>query len=268
MNNDESSVKYLVDSSYYDQFSAEILGVYCFYDDIPLRIWNDLNTMAQILNRYIYLKGYKEEERKLSQLNHSENLKRFKKIVSIDVFTEFCNEYLDNHSDMRDINIILKNHTSFIEIQSLHDKLRTYINKKKEFYFKQNYNNGILFCREIEDIIIKPLDRLIRKTKISNLQKINLEERHINSLNKEELKLRWDKFKVNKLGLIQAYFNANLEKLKQLDANNTFLIDIDYVEWNGFPDFYICLRIFGQNWYLQLDDYYGSTLHKIDLIKL
>ena len=53
MNDDESVFKYLVDSTYYDQFSAEVLGVYVLYDDVPMKITKDLNKMARILDRYL-----------------------------------------------------------------------------------------------------------------------------------------------------------------------------------------------------------------------
>ena len=96
MNYDESVEKYLVDSSYYDQFSAEVLGVYIMYNNIPMRITKDLNKMARILDHYINLSGSNLE-------NENNRMIKFKEIISIDVFNKFCHKYINNHTEMRDI---------------------------------------------------------------------------------------------------------------------------------------------------------------------
>ena len=55
MNDDKSVIKYLIDSTYYDRFSAEVLGVYIIYNDMPMKIVKDLDKMARILTHYIYV---------------------------------------------------------------------------------------------------------------------------------------------------------------------------------------------------------------------
>lgn len=255
MNKDDSIIKYLVDSTYYDQFSAEILGVYIIYDDIPKRINKDLIRMAEILDHYINLSSS-------NQKNYQKI--KFKEIISTDVIEEFSSKYIDNYPEMRDINLLLRNVDDYREISNLFNKLENYINKKKDFYHRQNNKEGISFCKEIEKTILNPLAKINAPTKAD----VNLSKKPIKTLSKKELKIVWDEFKNSNLGLIKAYFDANNQKLAQLDTNNSFSIDLDYLDWNGVPKYYICLKIFGQKWYLKIDDYYVSDLHKVSLIQL
>ena len=256
MNNDTSIIKYHVDSSYYDQFSAEVLGVYIIHRDVPTQIFVDLKKMAQILDRYINLS---------SSYDFDKEITRFNLVISTDVFNQFSHKYINNHPELRDINRILKSVTNYKDSLSLFYELDGYINKKRSLYKEQNNKEGISFCNEIEKTIIRPL-----VTIISSIERKNktIDQWKIGSLNKRELKIFWDKFKDRKLGLIQSYFDANDEKLVQLDRNNTFKIDSNYAELYGWPKFYICLRIFGQKWYLKMDDYYTTKENQITLIEL
>lgn len=262
MNADESVIKYFVDTSYYDQFSAEVLGVYILYNEIPLSILKDTKSMTKILKRYLEVfvtnndldnKGYKH----------------FNEIISINLFERYSNKYESNHSEIRHIQWILergKKEFSRKNVIDLYNAINQYNQQKKDFYVRQNNYRGIAFCDEIQKVILNPLAALFSSPKVKIRE--NYLNSDITSLNKEELKLFWGDFKKHKLGLLNAYFNANDEKLTQLDANNTFQVQLDYVEWNGMPKYYICLYMFGQKWYLKIDDYYISSLHKVSLLKL
>ena len=259
INKDDSVIKYLVDSTYYDRFSTEVLGVYVINNNIPMRITKDLKKMAKILDRYIDLSSSNQ----IIDTNDTQ-MNKFKEIISTDIFHKYSKKYMNNHSEMRDINRLLRNTNDYKEITNLFNKLENYINKKKDLYHRQNNKDGISFCKEIKKTILNPL------AKINSVENITDEifEKSIKRLSKRELKIVWDEFKNSNLGLIKTYFNANNDKLVQLDANNLLEIDLNYLEWNGLPKYYICLRIFGQKWYLKISDYYVSDLHKVSMIQL
>lgn len=263
MNDDEYVIKYLADCSYYDQFSAEVVGIYVINKDVPMKIDGDLEEMAKILDHYINLK----KDTNLSKIvGYGEQVEvdNFKKIVNVDVFAKFCHKYLNNHTEMRHINLILSNTNKYEERYNLNHKIENYIKKKKEFYLRQNNKEGISFCNEIEKLILNPLGKITSTPATDK----SLSWKPISILTEEELKLLWKEFQDTKLGLIQAYFNANNEKLQKLDANNVFQIDLRNVKLSGVTSFYICLKIFNQNWYLRVDDYYPSYHHKVSLIEL
>ena len=261
MNTNESVVKYLVDTSYYDQFSAEIKGVYIFYKDLPKSIGKDIFEMARILDRYISLKI---GENSLDANN--KQLQALKEILNINLINKYSEKFSNNTSELRYLNELLRKVKSPNEIELLYDKVNRYISQKEDFYGRQSNKEGVAFCKVIKKDILKPLYELIRN--VSDPISKNYGNKSYKRLNKSELKLVWDDFKYNKLGLIEAYFNANNEKLETLDVNNTFQIDQDFIEWNGSPKFYLCLKIFGQNWYFKVDDYYESSLHELKLIQL
>jgi hypothetical protein len=258
--NNSEVEKYLVDSTYYDQFSSEVLGIYVLYDEVPIKIYEDTNKMAQILSRFISLKD--NTNTKIVSLP-----KEFNTIKKTKLFNRFSQKHMNHHIELRDIDWMLADDKKMPK--ALYDSLNQYIKKKKEYFARQNNEDAEAFFTDIEKTILKPLIKVIQKIES---QKIKIREdynkQQISSLNKKELKLVWDEFKENNLGLIQTYFDANKKKLKQLDENNSFEINLNDVEWDGMPKFYICLNIFGQKWHLRIDDYYVSGLHKVNLIKL
>lgn len=268
MNNDESIIKYFVDSTYYDKYLAEVIGVYIIYNGIPMSISKDLRKMNQILDHYINLRNgsiqpkLTNEDSEINRLKDRE-MEKLEKIAKVGIFNKFSNKYQNNHIEMRDIDLFLTDRTRYKDINSIKKNIENYIYKKKGFYLRQNNKDGVKFCEEIERYVLKPLSMITQKTYTN----VTI-EKPLKSSSKEELKIIWDDFKDSKLGLIQTYFDANDDKLVQLDVNNTFNIDLNFEEWSEFPVFYICLRIFGQKWYLRIDDSYLSNLHKVNLIEL
>jgi hypothetical protein len=267
MNDDESIFRYLVDSTYYDQFSAEVLGVYIIYDDMPMKIVKDLDKMARILDRYLNLKLNKGDR------DNSNNVKNdaLAKVLNINLSEKFSKKYMDNNNEIRDIQFRLNGSSKELSgknIKQIHNSISDYLKRRRDFYIRQNNYDGIAFCNQIEKSILIPLERIAAKLVPKVGVRSNYKTIAIKGLNKKELKLVWDEFKENNLGLIQAYFDANKDKLRVLGDNNTFEIELNDVEWNGMPKFYICLNIFGQKWHLRVDDYYVSGLHKVNLIKL
>ena len=290
MNNDDDVIKYLVDSTYYDQFSVEILGVYVMYNDIPIRISKDLKRMAEVLDHYIFLRqnpNYKipKLEPKKSRYSYQAVKFKFNQIKKThQLFQLTSQDFHNQEADARELSVILQKHNDFSTngLSELHLSIGNFLNRKTDFYTRQNDRVALKFCDLIRARYLYPIQNILNQlTDIEETNKFNqhLEEQHSNlrgnfkklgikGLNKDELKVVWDEFKESKLGLIQTYFKANDEKLIQLDANNTFQVDLDYVDLNGMPKFYICLNLFGQKWYLRIDDYYVSEHHKISLIKL
>ena len=261
MNDNESVFKYLVDSTYYDQFSAEVLGIYIIYNDVPMKITKDLDKMARILDRYLNIE--------LNKGDNSNNVKNdtLAKILNINLSEKFSKKYLNHQTEIRDIQFKLDGSSKELSrknITNIYNSINDYLKRKKDFYVRQRNDEGIAFCNQIEKSILIPLERIAAKLGVRS----NYKTIAIKGLNKKELKLVWDEFKENNLGLIQTYFDANKDKLTVLDDNNTFEIELNDLEWNGMPKFYICLNIFGQKWYLRIDDYYFSGLHKVSLIKL
>lgn len=263
MNNDESIIKYFVDTSYYDKFLPEVLGVYIMYGGIPISITKDLRRMNEILDHYIDLREGSFQP-KINSLKNPE-MENLKKITKVGILNKFSHKYLNNHTEMRAIDIILTDRTRYKDINSIKNKIENYIFEKKGLYLVQNNKEGVKFCEEIERYLLKPLARasVSQETHINNTT-----DRPIKSLSKEELNIVWDNFKDSKLGLIQTYFDANDDNLVQLDENNTFNVELNFEDWDESPVFYICLRIFGQKWYLKIDDYYISNIHKVNLIEL
>lgn len=285
INKDDSVIKYLVDSTYYDQFSAEVIGVYILYNDIPVRITKDLKKMAEILDHYIFLKenpNYKIPKLKKNLFSLEIAKYKFNEIrKSHKLFQITSQEFLNQEADARELARILEKHYDFTTkgVSELYSSLEKYLNKKLDFYTRQNNKAGLQFCYLAKKMYLAPVQML--KIELEENDKFNQNQYHnystirddykklaVKGLNKEELKLVWDEFKDSNLALIRKYFDANAENLEQLDANNSFQINLNYAEWNGFPKYYICLSIFGKKWYLRMDDYYVSGLHKVSLIKL
>ena len=282
MNDDKSVIKYLVDSTYYEQFSAEVLGVYILYNDIPVRISKDLKRMTEILEHYIFLKenpNYKipKKNNPFSYENAKYTFNQIRK--SNQLFQITAQEFTNQEADARDLSRILEKHYDFttIGLTKLHSSLEEYLDRKISLYTIQNNKSGLGFCNSVQRIYLSPIwrlklkleenDEFNRNQKDSTIR-VNYKKLGIRGLNKDELKLVWDEFKNSKLGLINAYFNANVDKLEQLDADNTFQIEANYEEWNGLPKYYICLNIFDQKWFIKIDDYYVSDRHKVSLIQL
>ncbi|MFL2826082.1 MAG: hypothetical protein ACJZ8T_03305 [Coraliomargaritaceae bacterium] len=277
MNDDESVFKYLVDSTYYDQFSAKVLGVYIIYNDVPMKITKDLNKMARILKHYIFLNenpnyGLSANDNEFSLTKAKST---FDKIIQTErLFSLTSNRFLNQAADARDFSRILEKHYDFTAkgIAEMQSSLTIIYKRKIALYTRQNNKQGLEFCKEVNKGYIVPLSKLVKQLDDYNKPQTpirkNFKKFAIERLNIEELKIFWDDFKENDLGLIQTYFNANEKKLKQLDENNSFEIELDDVDWNGMPKFYISLNIFGQQWYLSTDYYNVSGLHKVNLIKL
>lgn len=186
MNNDESVIKYLVDTTYYDQFSAEILSVYVINKDVPIRIIESANIMAQILDRYINLKK--------NPYAHA-NLKLYDdyiKLLNINLFQKFSQVHYNHHLEIRKIELILKDCDRALtlnNIRAIYGAVNEYILYKKEVYGRQNNEDGVAFCNDIENTLLKPLLKLGYKLKSKTNVKNNPSLTNINNLSKDELKL-------------------------------------------------------------------------------
>jgi hypothetical protein len=258
--NNSEVEKYLVDSTYYDQFSSEVLGIYVLYDEVPIKIYEDTNKMAQILSRFISLKD--NTNTKIVSLP-----KEFNTIKKTKLFNRFSQKHMNHHIELRDIDWMLADDKK--TPKALYDSLNQYIKKKKEYFARQNNEDAEAFFTDIEKTILKPLIKVIQKIES---QKIKIREdynkQQISSLNKKELKLVWDEFKEYNLGLIQTYFNANNDKFKALDSNKRFGITFKESGYKKYKYYFLCIKVFGQTWYLELYDDYTSDVHKVSLINL
>lgn len=252
--------KYLVDSTYYDQFSAEVLGIYVLYDEVPMKIYEDTNKMAQILSRFISLKDN-------TNTKSDSLLKEFNTIKKTKLYNRFSQKHMNHHTELRDIGWMLADNKK--TPKALYNSINQYIERKKDFYARQNNEDGVSFCNDIEKTILKPMIKVIKKI---DSKKIKISEdynkKQISSLNKKELKLVWNEFKENNLGLIQTYFDANKDKFRVLDSNNRFEISFNESESKKYKYYFLCIKVFGQTWYLELYDDYTSEVHKVSLIKL
>jgi hypothetical protein len=283
MSDDDSVIKYLVDTTFYDQFSAEVLGVYVLYDDVPMKITKEVDKLARILTHYIYVtenpkyKIPREEPRKKISLKELQGVLN-KTLDTKQLMSLVQNEYLNHTPDARSIIHILKangNTLTIDNLEKLYASLESYLDSKIALYVERNNKQSVKFFITVKRLYLTPIGKILLSLKeyyepiiaVSPIRD-KYETLAIKGLNKKELKLVWDEFKENNLGLIQTYFDANKKKLKQLDENNSFEINLNDVEWDGMPKFYICLNIFGQKWHLRIDDYYVSGLHKVNLIKL
>ena len=237
--------KYLVDSTYYDQFSAEVLGIYVLYDEVPMKIYEDTNKMAQMLHQYLRIKQNPNFNNTFSELQR------------INLFNKFSQKHFNHHTELRDIDWMLSDDKK--TPKALYDSINQYIERKKNFYVRQNNEDGVAFCNDIEKTILKPLIKVIGN---------GLNEKDISSLNKNELKLVWADFKKNNLNLIQTYFDANKDKFRVLDSNNRFEISFNESESKKYKYYFLCIKVFGQTWYLELYDDYTSDVHKVSLINL
>ena len=188
------------------------------------------------------------------------------------------NEYFNHSADAKHLCDIIEKNDSTLKIdnlEKLYESLDSYLDIKIAFYLERDNKQSLEFFNSVKKIYLNPLDEILNSLEeyyeleipVSPIRE-NYKTLAIKGLNRKELKLVWDEFKENNLGLIQTYFDANEKKLKQLDENSSFGIELNDVEWNGMPKFYISLNIFGQKWYLRVDDYYVSGLHKVNLIKL
>ena len=235
--------KYLVDYSYLKEFSPEILGVYVIKGDIPMKIMEDTHTMGQILGRYVVTR---------SKAQSSE----YDKLISENLFNKFSHKHYNYHTELRDLDLIIRDNKN--NLNKLYYKLNEFILKKKDFYLRQNNHDGVAFCNEIEKTVLKILLKLIH----------NDEDREISSMSKIELKSVWLDFKKNNYPIIQKYFETKADKFISLDSNDTFELKVKAKESKKFRFYFICIKIFGQTWYLEIYDDYVSDLHEICLIEL
>ena len=263
----QSVVQYFVDYSYYEEYSAELLGVYAINDDVPQQILEDTYRMSQILSHYLFLS-------KNPNFNNNNEIGKlsedFSEILSEDLFKKFAQKHYNNQSEIRDIGLILHSCNRKLTLQNIriaHNKVSNYNQKKKDFFSRQNNDDGVNFCYDIENTTLKQLKVIENKYKGMILSTEDILESDIRTLSKKDLKIAWNYFKENDLSLIQAYFDSKAEQLYVLDKN---LLNIKY-DSNGSKKakhYFICLNIYGQNWYLELYDDYPSDSHKVKFIKL
>lgn len=248
--------RFLVDYSYYEEFSPKVLGVYVIFDDAPIKIIEDTQIMSQVMSRFIFLSKNPHSYKNL-ELNDN-----FRELMDINLMEKFSQKHYNHHVEIRNIELILersKKQFSLNNIKLIYNAINEYNQKKKDFYGRQNNEDGIAFCNDIEKTLLKPLKRIGYK-----LNSKPTKDKEINSLSKNELKLFWNDFKKTSLGLIQTYFDANKEALITISSSNTFEIPYN----KKYKYYFLCINMFGQNWYLELYDDYSSDAHEVSLINL
>lgn len=263
--NHQRSINYLVDHSYYEEFSAEVLGVYVINDYVPVQIIEDTYRMSQILDHYLYISKNphaNSEKNKVLTRNYSD-------LLNINLFEKFSQKHYNHHPEIRDIELMLEGSSKKLSINSIKNTysiINNYNQRKKDFYSRQNNSEGVDFCHDIEKTILKPLREIGYKLKTVSIKDIL--EKDINSLDKNELKLVWNNFKVNNLDIIETFFNSKGDQLRTLDNNSTLNILYDLNDSGKPQHYFLCLKIFGQNWYLELYDDYPSDSHRVNFIHL
>lgn len=270
--NYQRSINYLVDYSYYEEFSAEVLGVYVINDSVPVQILENTYRMSQILDHYLYIsKNPNFNKDKVKDKDRLSN--DLSDLLNLDLFEKFSQKHYNHHPEIRDIELILEGSSKKLSINSIKNTYRIindYNERKKNFYSRQNNSDGVAFCYDIENTILKPLRGIGYKLnpKHESVSVKDILEKDINSLNKKELKLVWDNFKDNNLDLIEIYFDAKRDQLEILDNNSSLNIKYDLNASSKPQHYFLCLKIFGQDWYLELYDDYPSDSHRVNFINL
>lgn len=237
--------KYFVDYTYLAEFNPNILGIYVLNDDIPIKIMEDSNKMAQILGRYIFLRDDINYRSKIDEL------------LSINFFNKFSQKHFNHFTELRDLDLIKRDNGNNADI--LYYKINEFITKKKDFYERQYNSHGIAFCDDIEKSFLKPLYKI---------NKSDFSKKEIKHLSKSELKEVWINFKKRNAPLIHKYFINKADKLFTLNDDDTFRIKLNADDLSESRYFYLSVNMLGQTWYLELFDDYVSDLHNITLIKL
>ena len=259
-----SSITYSVDYSYYDKYSADVLGVYIIKASTPtpLIVKKDINIMSNILSRYLELK--ENPNKSPVSIRREQLMARFHKILNRDIFSMYSEKHYKFHQDLRNIQKILNNSSRDFNYENISDlckNLTVYNSRKQELFRFQNNKDGIGFCDDINDQLISPLNSV--KYRFNSLNKIQ----DIDSMDQVELTAFWNDFKKNKYNTIKSYFNAHKEKLTLLDNNLRFEVELDEIWTYGLPSFYLCMKMFGQIWFLELDTFH-STNHRVLLFEL
>lgn len=263
MHTDKSVIKYLVDTSYYERFSADVLGIYVLSSEVPMPILEYTHNMAQILNRFIELKTTTTNKDKQLMLR-----REFQKVLDINLFEKFSQKYENHHPEIRDISFMLKG-GDFNNIKYLYTSINDYIKRKKDFYSRQNNESAVEFCYDIEKTVLKPIKKIayrIKNPKVNNGD--NFSDKAISNLNMIELKTTWNEFKKYNLNVIEKFFEDKMDKIYSVNDSNCLEVTLNEEESNNYVYYFICINIFGQNWYLELYDDYVSNIHRISLVRL
>lgn len=265
---DKSVIKYLVDTSYYERFSADVLGIYVLSSEVPMPILEYTHNMAQILNRFIELKTTttnKDKDKDKQLMLRRE----FHKVLNINLFERFSKKYENHHPEIRDISYMLKG-GDFNNIKYLYTSINDYIKRKKDFYSRQNNESAVEFCYDIEKTVLKPIKKIAynmkKKPKVNNGD--NFGDKAISNLNMIELKATWNEFKKYNLNVIEKFFENNMDKIYSVNDSNSLEVTLNEEESNNYFYYFICINIFGQNWYVELYDDYVSPIHRISLVRL
>ena len=271
--NNQRSINYLVDYSYYEEFSAEVLGVYIINDYVPVQILEDTYRMSQILNHYLYIsKNPDFNNDKENDYQHDKLINDLTDLLNVNLFEKFSQKHYNHHSEIRDIELMLEDGSKKLSINSIkntYNKINEYNQRKKDFYSRQNNSGGVAFCYDIQNTILNPLRGIgYRLMKPKSVSTEDVLEKDINSLSKKELKLVWDNFKNNNLFLIETYFDSKVDQIRNLDNNSKLNILYNKDGSNKPQHYFLCLKIFGQNWYLELYDDYPSDSHRVNFINL
>ena len=161
--------KFMLDSSYYDNFSPEVIGVYVIDDEVPFKITEDIDKMARIVGQIIYLRNNPNTNSYISEFIIAEVEYDLEKLLSLDLFEEFSEKHNNHHIEIRDIELLLEeiergNLTiSLDNIRLIYSSINKYVGRKKDFYIRQNNQQGIDFVLDIEKTILIPLRKMGHK---------------------------------------------------------------------------------------------------------
>ena len=241
------STRYLVETSFYDKYKPKILGIYVIDDDVPLKISEDVHRMGQIFSHIIRIRTESNKDSKIDNL------------LNINLFKRFSHIHFNYHTELRDLQLLIRENKTRPKV--LYSRISEYLNKKNDYYIRQNNHEGISFCNDIKNTVLNPLYKLLNV----NIDQIDLHDEKLSITN---LKFVWNDFKKNNYHLVKKYFDHKANNLFPLDFDNTFEIKLSPNQYKGQRFYYLCVDLFGETWYLELFDDYDPNLLNIVLIEL
>ena len=258
--------RFLIDFSYYEKFSGEVLGLYVVKGDVSPKISEDTYIMAEIINHYLYLKEN-------PHANFNLPLKdKFTELITTNIFEKYANRHYNHHTELRDLQLILSNSSNEFtlnNIRSIYDSLHAFISKKEKYYSRQNNQDGMYFCDDMNKVILMPIKRIGYELGSDKSSTTDFSYRSIDSLNLQEFKLFWNDFKSSNYKSLSRYFKAITDQFIKLDTGGVIEIPFDNDNLRINKSYFVSLMMFGQVWYFELDkENYFSELHKISLIQL
>lgn len=240
----ESEVEiYFVDYSNFEQFSPEIVGIYVIDDYVPDQISDLAYNMAQLLNQYLFIRENSYADSTLD------------KLLNIDLFSKFSQKHYNYHTEIRNVQLMLND--SKKNIKNRYSLINKYILKREEYYGRQNNKEGIDFCKDIQKFLLKPMS-----------EGFKYYQKDISTWGKSELTLAWNDFQKNHSKLIKRYFDSKDSNLILVRPDNTFEINVGSGGFKKSKNFYLSIKMLGQNWYLELSEDSLVEFRNVGIIKL